>query len=162
MEIGQYDVPQAFLKAEIDHDIFVYPPNGQSEFPGQILKLRRALYGGKQSAFLWYSMINVFLLSLGFEPSSLDSCFYRRSDAVLILYCDDLRIGASSEVLVSLHAALKDKFGITTAPGDRFLGMDTAYDHKLGILKLSMTSYIQSTMERFKNFDLSQVTPIES
>jgi hypothetical protein len=159
LEIGQYDVPQAFLKAEIDHDIFVYPPNGQSEFPGQILKLRRALYGGKQSAFLWYSMINVFLLSLGFEPSSLDSCFYRRSDAVLILYCDDLRIGASPEVLVSLHAALKDKFGITTAPGDRFLGMDTAYDQKLGILKLSMTSYIQSTMERFKNFDLSQGYP---
>ncbi len=51
--IGQYDVPQAFLKADIDHDIFAYPPKGQSQFPGQILKLRRALYGGEQSAFLW-------------------------------------------------------------------------------------------------------------
>jgi hypothetical protein len=159
LHIGQYDVPQAFLKADIDHDIFVYPPNGQSEFPGQILKLKRALYGGKQSAFLWFTMINNFLLSLGFEPSPLDNCFYRRPDAVLILYCDDLRIGALPEVLVSLHAALKDKFGITTAPGDRFLGMDTTYDHHLGILKLSMTSYIQTTMDRFKNFDLSQGYP---
>ena len=47
LHIGQYDVPQAFLKADIDHDIFVYPPRGQSEFDGQLLKLRRALYGGK-------------------------------------------------------------------------------------------------------------------
>ena len=161
LHIGQYDVPQAFLKADIDHDIFVYPPNGQSEFPGQILKLKRALlvYGGKQSAFLWFTMMNAFLLSLGFESSPLDNCFYRRHDAILILYCDDLRIGASSEVLVSLHAALKEKFGITTAPGDRFLGMDTTYDLNLGILKLSMTNYIQSTMERFKEFDLSQGYP---
>ena len=50
--IGQYDVPQAFLKADIDHDIFVYPPKGQSDFPGQLLRLRKALYGGKQSAYL--------------------------------------------------------------------------------------------------------------
>jgi hypothetical protein len=109
LQIGQYDVPQAFLKADIDHDIFVYPPRGQGEFPGQILKLRKALYGGKQSAFLWFTMVNSFLLSLGFEPSPLDNCFYRKSDAVLILYCDDLRIGATPEVLASLHAALSKK-----------------------------------------------------
>jgi hypothetical protein len=101
--IGQYDVPQAFLKADIDYDIFVYPPRGQSEYPGQILKLKKALYGGKQSAYLWFSLINSFLLELGFVPSPLDTCFYRRSDALLILYCDDLRIGASKEVLETLH-----------------------------------------------------------
>ncbi len=159
LHIGQYDVPQAFLKADIDHDIFFYPPNGQSEFPGQVLKLRCALYGGKQSAFLWFTMMNTFLLNLGFKPSPLDNCFYLRSDAVLILYCDDLRIGASPDVLTFLHAALKEKFGITTAPGDRFLGMDTSYDVNLGILKLSMASYIETTMDRFKNFDLSQGYP---
>ena len=159
LHIGQYDVPQAFLKADIDHDIFVYPPNGQEDFPGQILKLRKALYGGKQSAFLWFTMINAFLLSLGFASSPLDNCFYRKSDAVLILYCDDLRIGASPEVLASLHAALSVKFSVTTAPGDRFLGMDTSYDPQLGVLKLSMKSYIEMTMERFDNFDLSQGYP---
>ncbi len=159
LHIGQYDVPQAFLKADIDHDIFVYPSKGQSDFPGQILKLRKALYGGKQSAFLWFTLINTFLLSLGFTPSPLDSCFYRRFDAVLILYCDDLRIGASPEVLVSLHASLSEKFSVTTAPGDRFLGMDTTYDPKLGILKLSMKSYIETTKERFSNFDLKQGYP---
>jgi hypothetical protein len=156
---GQYDVPQAFLKADIDYDIFVYPPKGQSEFPGQLLKLRRALYGGKQSAFLWFSMINSFLLDLGFTPSPLDSCFYRRADALLILYCDDLRIGATPDVLASLHQALVARFDVTTAPGNRFLGMDVQYDLSRGILKLSMESYIESTMARFDDFDLSRGYP---
>jgi hypothetical protein len=157
--IGQYDVPQAFLKADIDHDIFAYPPKGQSSFPGQILKLRRALYGGKQSAFLWFQMMNIFLLDLGFHPSSLDACFYRRADALLILYCDDLRIGATPAVLSSLHASLLARFDVTTAPGNRFLGMDTSYNLELGSLKLSMSSYILMTFERFRDFDLSQGCP---
>ena len=157
--IGQYDVPQAFLKADIDHDIFAFPPRGQAEFPGQILKLRRALYGGKQSAYLWFQMMNEFLMGLGFQASPLDACFYRRADALLILYCDDLRIGASNEVLLSIHDALFARFDVTTAPGNRFLGMDTCYALDAGVLKLAMTSYIETTQERFRTFDLSQGFP---
>jgi hypothetical protein len=111
-QIGQYDVPQAFLKANIDHDIFAFPPRGQAAFPGQILKLCRALYGGKQSAYLWFQMMNEFLLGLGFKSSPLDACFYRRDDALLILYCDDLRIGATPVVLATLHAALLARFDV--------------------------------------------------
>jgi hypothetical protein len=103
--------------------------------------------------------MNSFLLELGFVPSPLDSCFYRREDALLILYCDDLRIGASKEVLASLHAAFIAKFEVTTAPGTRFLGMDTAYDQASGILKLSMTTYIDTTVAHFDSFDLSQGYP---
>jgi hypothetical protein len=157
--IGQYDVPQAFLKAFMDHDIFAYPPKGQSSFNGQILKLRRALYGGKQSAYLWFNLMDSFLLELGFVSSSLDKCLYKRHDALLILFCDDLRIGASSLVLQSLHDALFAKFGITTASGTRFLGMDTVYDIKNGHLKISMETYINTTMARFSDFDLSRGIP---
>ncbi len=157
--IGQYDVPQAFLKAFIDFDIFVYPPRGQAEFEGQILKLRRALYGGKQSAYLWYQMMNDFIIELGFVASTLDKCLYRRKDAILILFCDDLRIGASDPALTELHKAFFDKFGITTASGSRFLGMDTCYQREKGVLKLSMESYISNTMERFQGFDTSRGYP---
>jgi hypothetical protein len=125
----------------------------------QILKLRRALYGGKQSAFLRFQMMNNFLLALGFKSSPLDACFYRWADALLILYCDDLRIGASADVLASLHAALFARFDVTTASGNRFLGMDTSYALDVGVLKLSMTSYIVITQERFLSFDLSQGFP---
>ncbi len=104
--IGQYDVPQAFLKAFLDLVIFVYPPKGKATFDGQLLKLRRALYGGKQSAFLWFTLTNEFILELGFVPSPLDKCLYRRSDAVLILFCDDLRIDADASVFAHLGRVL--------------------------------------------------------
>ncbi len=91
--------------------------------------------------------------------SPLDSCFYTRHDAILILYCDDLRIGASESVLQSLKEALYTKFEVTTAPGNRFLGMDTLYDREKGFLKLSMASYIDSTVSRFAEFDVSCGVP---
>jgi hypothetical protein len=37
--------------------------------------------------------------------------------------------------------------------------MDTTYDLEKGILKLAMTSYIETTVERFAAFDLSQGFP---
>ena len=48
--INQFDVPQAFLRSDADCDIFVYPPRGNLEYPGQILKLSKMLYGTKQAA----------------------------------------------------------------------------------------------------------------
>ncbi len=40
--IQQYDVPQAFLRSDADCTIFVHPPKGQSDYPGQILKLSKS------------------------------------------------------------------------------------------------------------------------
>jgi hypothetical protein len=109
--------------------------------------------------YLWFTMINAFILELGFTPSPMDSCLYKRSDAILILYCDDLRIGASKTILESLQAAFYDRFKITTAAGDCFLGMDTMYHRDEGYLKFSMTTYIDATVARFQQFDLSCGVP---
>ncbi len=78
---------------------------------------------------------------------------------MLILFCDDLRIGANDSVLKALHLSFYNKFGITTAPGDRFLGMDTCYQRERGIMKLSMETYISNTVDRFGDFDVSQGYP---
>jgi hypothetical protein len=50
--IQQYDVPQAFSRSDADCIIFVHPPKGQSDFPGQVLKLSKFLYGSTQAAAL--------------------------------------------------------------------------------------------------------------
>ncbi len=157
--IAQYDVPQAFLKSEIDCDPFVYPPRNLSEFPGQVLKLKLSLYGAKQSAALWNQMMDLFLKELGFLSSPMDPCLYKRSDALIILFVDDLRVAASPLVLSGIHTALYDKFQITTSDGTRFLGMDTLYDVEKGYLKLHMETYISSIHERFHAFDLSNGVP---
>ena len=167
--IQQYHVPQAFLRSDADCDIFVSPPNGFAEFPGQLLKLSKMLYGSKQAAALWYGLINTFLIEIGFISSNMDPCFYRRpisgvgddpcADAIIILHVDDMRVAASPLVLAEIHARLFDKFEITTSDTGRFLGMDVDYDLDAGILRMHMKTYIESSVDRFMNFDLSQGAP---
>jgi hypothetical protein len=157
--IAQYDVPQAFLKSKMDCDIFVYPPRNFAEFPNQLLKLNLSLYGAKQSAALWNHMIDQFLQELGFVPSSMDPCLYRRADAIIILFVDDLRVAATPSVLQTIYEKLYSKFQITTSDCTRFLGMDTIYDIEKGYLKLHMETYIVSIHERFHSFDLSMGVP---
>jgi hypothetical protein len=157
--ISQFDVPQAFLKSKIDCDLFVYPPKKFDEFPGQLLKLRLSLYGAKQSAALWNNMIDAFLCGLGFSPSPMDPCLYKREDSIIILFCDDLRVAGPAKIVSEIHAALFAEYQITTSDGTRFLGMDTTYDLKRGYLKLHMATYIESTYERFRGFDVSRGVP---
>ncbi len=152
-------MPQAFLKSEIDCDLFVYPSRNFSEFPGQLLKLKLSLYGTKQSAALCNQMIDHFLQGLGFQPSPMDPCLYKRADALIIHFVDDLRVAATPPVLAGIHTALYEKFQITTSDGTRFLGMDTLYDFELEHLKLHMETYIMSIHERFHSFDLSSGVP---
>jgi hypothetical protein len=170
-EIQQYDVPQAFLRSDADCTIFVHPPKGQSDFPGQLLKLSKMLYGSKQAAALWFNLLNTFLLKLGFQASPMDPCFYRRactvggtrnsarSDAIIILHVDDMRVAAPPDVLRVIHDQLFHEFQITTSDSGRFLGMDVEYNITTGILKMHMATYIESTVQRFKDFDLSKGVP---
>ncbi len=67
--IKQFDVPQAFLSSDADCDIFCSPSQGFAEFPGQLLKLSKMLYGSKQAAALWHNLLNTFLLEVGFVAS---------------------------------------------------------------------------------------------
>ncbi len=108
------------------------------------MKLNLSLYGTKQSAALWNKMIDEFLKGLGFSPSPMDPCLYKRKDALIILFVDDLRVAATAPVLKKIHEALFERFQITTSDGTRFLGMDTLYDMKRGYLKLHMETYIVS------------------
>jgi hypothetical protein len=170
--IHQFDVPQAFLRSDADCDIFVYPPRGNLEFPGQILKLSKMLYGSKQAAALWFNLLDSFLKKLGFVSSYFDPCFYRRPimtnshdpdlaqcDAIIILHVDDMRVGAGPEVLQEIHDQLFTEFQITTSDTNRFLGMDTEYDIVTGTLKMHMATYIDATVQRFQNFDTTMGVP---
>ncbi len=136
----------------------MYPPKGQSDFPGQLLKLAKMLYGSKQAAALWFNLLNAFLMKLGFIASPMDPCFYRRpcvasasdeskSDAIIIIHVDDMRVAAPPDTLLIIHDKLYDEFQITTSDCDRFLGMDTEYNLDAGIFKMHMRTYIQSTVE---------------
>ncbi len=89
----------------------------------------------------------------------MDPCLYKRCDAIIILFVDDLRVAATESVLMTIYDALYLKFQITTSDCTRFLGMDTTYNIDKWYLKLHMETYIVSIYERFHSFDLSKGVP---
>jgi hypothetical protein len=48
---------------------------------------------------------------------------------------------------------------ITTSDSGRFLGMNTDYNMEKGVMKLHMATYIESTVTRFKDVDITNGVP---
>jgi hypothetical protein len=97
----------------------------------------------------------------------MDPCFYRHVtlgedpyiDALIILHVDDMRVAGDAKIVTDVYSKLFAQFQITKSDTGRFLGMDTDYDITSGVLRMHMTTYIKSTMDRFTTFDLSHGVP---
>ena len=63
-----------------------------------VCKIKKSLYGLKQSPRQWYKRFHTFMLSQGFKRSNYDSCVYLKivngSTIYLFLYVDDMLIAA--------------------------------------------------------------------
>ena len=71
-KVYQMDVKSAFLNGFLQEEIYVDQPEGFI-VKGQehkVYLLKKALYGLKQAPSAWYSIIDEYLLSLGFKKKS--------------------------------------------------------------------------------------------
>jgi hypothetical protein len=76
--------------------------------------LKKALYDLKQAPRAWYEKMDGFLMSLGFNKSTVDSNLYYHIDGneclILVLYVDDLFITGTERLIVECKQALTAKF----------------------------------------------------
>lgn len=149
--LHQMDVNSAFLHGEIDTDIYMRAPPELGIGSNKFVKLRKAIYGLKQSSAIWNSKIDSFFKNIGFKQSIIEPCIYISDANKLIvgIYVDDLIIaGATSEGVSWLKAALcaeypmKDLGEVKT-----IIGMQVERTHNK--LKLSQVRYIDSVIKRF-------------
>ena len=99
MELEQLDVKTVFLHGRLDEGIVIEKHEG-FEMEGKenfIYKLKRSLYGLKQSPRQWYKRFDEFIVSHGYIRSSYDSCVYHSKaedgcHIYLLLYVDDIFI----------------------------------------------------------------------
>ena len=78
LELHQLNVKMAFLNGELKEDIYMVQPDGfqVKGYAYKICKLKRSLYGLKQSSRQWYLKFHQAILEIGFEVSALDHCVY--------------------------------------------------------------------------------------
>ena len=157
MEINQLDVPTAFVRADLDEEVYMEMPEGYGE-PGMVCRLRKSLYGLKQSPRNWYRLLSSFILTLGWTATVSDPClFYRVSVAnrlmLLFVFVDDMQgfyeAGDSAE-WADTRRALFERFE-TKDLGDSkwMLGMRITRDRTAKQIQLTQELYITKALERY-------------
>ena len=148
----------AFLHGDLDEDIYMEQPEGfvvegKSEL---VCKLKKSLYGLKQSPRQWYKRFDHFMLETGFHQSIKDACVYfKRLEndcwVYLLLYVDDMLIASKDKAEINkLKEKLKAEFEMKDlGEAKKILGMEIVRDQKRFELRLTQKEYIKKVLCRF-------------
>ncbi|CAM9835008.1 unnamed protein product, partial [Heterosigma akashiwo] len=106
--VDAHDISTVFLNGDIDGDVYVRQPPGfiHKDHPTKVWKLRKALYGLRNSPRIWYMALHSFLVQQGFVRSEYESCLYVRrnsttgEETIVAVYVDDLVISGSDPSIV--------------------------------------------------------------
>ena len=89
LELIQYDAVNAFVNAVLKDTIYMRMPTGYRS-PGKILRLKKALYGLRQSPLLWQNELTTALQALGFQTIPHEPCILIRNGVLIFFYVDDI------------------------------------------------------------------------
>lgn len=156
--VHQMDVKTAYLHAPIHEEIFLEQPEGfemMSETGEKLVyRLKKSLYGLKQSGRNWYELLNDHLEQDNFVRNLSDHCVYRKQTEngdtiIVIIWVDDLIIAASSnDALSTFKQNMKFKFNMKDLGKlSYFLGIQ--FEQKGDEIKMNQTKYILKMLERF-------------
>lgn len=100
--IHQMDIRTAFLHGDINADVFISPPEGVVLCqPNEMLKLRKGLYGLKQSPRLWHEKWLSVMDKLGFSALTSEQCMFQRNGVWVLIYVDDIILMSEREDAIS-------------------------------------------------------------
>jgi len=139
-------------------------PEG-SRLDGMVAKLKRCIYGLKQSPREWYYQLVEYLGPFGFAITAWDPCVlvHKSGDLFLAIYVDDITLfGATGELKQQTINVLKTEFKVNDMGElNWLLGIQVTFTDD-GIT-LSQTTFIDKILNRFSMQDCKPVsTPIDS
>ena len=168
MKIHQMDIKTAFLNGELTEEVYMCQPEGfqQKGKEDYVCRLRKSLYGLKQSPRCWNETLHHHLVKMKFTQTNGDPCIYVSQDgnAIIGVYVDDLLIaGKSDKILARIKSEIADRFEAKDL-GELhyFLGVKIIQDHKKGVIWLGQPSYTNSILQQFRMDDSKQRrTPLD-
>ncbi|KAM3407194.1 hypothetical protein ACQJBY_000937 [Aegilops geniculata] len=145
--LHQLDVKNAFLHGDLHEEVYMEIPPGFSkpETSRKVCKLRKSLYGLKQSPRAWFDRFRRAVCNMGYKQCNGDhTVFYRHSKCqitILAVYVDDIIITGDDDVEISrLKKSLSKEFEVKDLGQLKyFLGIEIARSPK-GIV-LSQRKY---------------------
>ena len=141
------DVKSAFLHGDLHEEIYMEQIVGFIQKDSSLVRrLKKSLYGLKQSPWAWYAKMDSFLLETGFSRCHSDNTVYAKKVGkyliILVLYADDLNLtGTDPNLINHVKSSLKKKFEMTDLGHlHYFLGLQVLQS-KEGI-SLSQSKYV--------------------
>ena len=114
-ELRHFDAEQAFLKTNIDEEIYINIPAEYQEFPEAVGLLNKVIYGLIQAGRCWNNKFCNDMMAIGFEQSKTDPCVFRKIadkevGMVVVVHVDDILAHAKDQATrVRLTAELGEK-----------------------------------------------------
>jgi len=165
----QLDIKNAFLHGDLKEEVYMEQPPGFVAQGGEtnlVCKLKRSLYGLKQSPRAWFGRFSTVLQDFGLIRSKVDhSVFYRHQQGksiYLVVYVDDIVItGNDAEGMVQLKQHLFKHFETKDLGKLKyFLGIEVAQS-KQGIC-ISQRKYALDILEETGMLDCRPIdTPMD-
>lgn len=137
-QLHQLDVKNAFLNGELSEEVYMdSPPGWEESFRGKVCKLRRSLYGLKQSPRAWFERFTGTVKKYGYLQCQADHTLFTKhsssgSITMLIVYVDDIVLtGNDDKEIQQLKSFLAREFEIKDLGNLKyFLGMEVARSKK--------------------------------
>jgi hypothetical protein len=150
--------------------IFMEPFQGlKPPWKGAKLRLKRCIYGLRQSGREWYQKLHARLLELGMKQATADPCLYIQKKAgevmYLNVYVDDVAaVYSDEEMYRKLRDELKSEFKLSESDDDNtYLGIvieRQADDGKC--IQIHQIPYINEILERYNMTECKPVaTPLD-
>jgi len=104
--LKQLDINNVSLHGELKEDVYMVAPIGLTSIqPGQICKLKKALYGLKYASKEWFVKLSSFFVSMGYTQSTNDHSLSINSSegsfrALLVYVNDIILVGNDKEKLI--------------------------------------------------------------
>ncbi|CAI7835333.1 unnamed protein product [Closterium sp. NIES-54] len=72
LHVMQLDMKNAYLRSKLDRVLHMEQPSHYNDSTNRVCKLKKSLYGLKQSPLLWYSALDSVLIGGGWSKSQVD------------------------------------------------------------------------------------------
>ena len=168
-ELHSMDACTAFLNGDIEEEVYINPPEGHETIkPNVVWRLRKTLYGLKQSPRGWNQRLDRELKQLGWTRCESDHALYNKLSSnqidmnLMCVYVDDFLIAAIKNDIQDIKEQLKNCFKMTdNKEANEILGIAIRRDRSKRQIYLSQTAYAESILKTFDMVDCKPVaTPL--
>lgn len=166
--LRNYDISQAFTFSVCERDVYmelpplekmgIYDPRfGRGRGSGYVAKLKRMIYGQRDSGRKWMQLLDKFFRKIGAVPTVSDSMVYtwvfNGYEARFAVHVDDILASAADEsVHVEFSRLLRKQFGqdrVTECATTWILGMKVDHDRENKTITLSQGAYVRKLLGAF-------------